>query len=38
LSDLDIGSGLDALDLGVGRGRLPGDLDLCLRRGEPGIG
>jgi hypothetical protein len=37
LRDLDVGLGLQALDLGVGGGRLPGDLDLRLCGGDAGI-
>jgi hypothetical protein len=38
LRDLDIGGRFHALDLGVGRGRLPGGLDLRLCGGDGRIG
>ena len=38
LRDLDIGLCLQALDLGVGRGGLPGDLDLRQRERDDRIG
>jgi hypothetical protein len=34
LRDLDVGLGLQALDLGIGGRRLPGDFDLRHRHGE----
>jgi hypothetical protein len=34
LRDLDVGRCLQALDVGVGRGSLSGDLDLRLRGGD----
>jgi hypothetical protein len=37
LRDLDVGLGFQALDLGIGRGRLLGDLDLRHGDGDAGI-
>jgi len=38
LRNLDVGLGFRALDVGIGRGRLLGDLDLRLCSGDGRIG
>ncbi len=38
LRNLDVGLGFQALDVGIGRGRLLGDLDLRLCSGDGRIG